>query len=155
MEETRTCLYLSEFNMGDKWITPARTVTESDVTLFAGMTGDNNPLHTNEAHCKKTRFGGRIAHGILVSSIAVGLWCRMGKMDGSAIAALSTQWKFMAPVHLGDTIHCEMEVAGIKRSNSKPQQGVLDIQYTVKNEDDVVCQIGNMQTMLHWEAPEA
>ncbi|SDY37181.1 MaoC/PaaZ C-terminal domain-containing protein [Eubacterium barkeri] len=148
----RSYLYLSEFNVGDVFTTLSRTVTETDVVLFAGLTGDNNPIHTDASYAKDLPFGSRIAHGMLGASIAIGLWGRMGLVDGSAIAALSTQWKFVGAIPLGDTIHATVEVKEINRSKSKPDRGTLNIEYTILNQDEKVCQIGSMVTMLKWEA---
>ena len=146
----RSFLYLSEFHVGDKFTTLSRTVTETYVVLFAGITGDNNPIHTDQTYAEKLPFKSRIAHGLLGAGIATGLWGRMGLVDGSAIAALSTEWKFVG----GDTIRCEIEVLEVKRSKSKPDRGVLNIQYSIINQEGTVCQIGSMATMLYWEAPE-
>ena len=88
------------------------------------------------------------------AGIATGLWGRMGLVDGSAIAALSTEWKFVGAIKIGDTIHCEIEVLEVKRSKSKPERGVLNIQYSSINQEGTVCQVGSMATMLYWEAPE-
>lgn len=149
-----TYKYLSEFTVGEKFTTLSQTVTETDVVLFAGITGDKNPIHTDQAYAETLPFGGRIAHGMLGASIAIGLWGRMGLVDGSAIAALSTKWKFMGPIKLGDTIHAEIEVIEAKQSSSKPDRGVLTIQYTIINQNGQVCQIGDMSTMLYWNRPE-
>lgn len=149
-----TCLYLEEFHVGDKFTTLSRTVTETDVVLFAGLTGDNNPIHTDQSYAEKLPFGGRIAHGLLGAAIACGLWGRMGLVDGSAIAALKTQWTFVGPIAIGDTIHAEIEVIEAKRSSSKPDRGVLTIQYTIVNQNGAVCQIGSMSTMLRWARPD-
>lgn len=78
----------------------------------------------------------------------------MGLVDGSAIAALSTEWKFVGAIKIGDTIHCEIEVLDVKRSKSKPDRGVLNIQYSIINQEGTLCQTGSMATMLYWEAPE-
>lgn len=147
----RSYLYLSEFHVGDKFTTLSRTVTETDVVLFAGITGDNNPIHTDEHYASTLPFGTRIAHGLLGAGIATGLWGRMGLVDGSAIAALSTEWSFVGAIKIGDTIHCEIEVAEAKRSKSKPDRGILNLKYTILNQDDKVCQTGSMATMLYWE----
>ena len=146
-------LYGEEYKVGMTFTTPARTVTEGDTMLFAGMTGDNNPLHTDADFGSKTQFGGRIAHGMLVSSIAVGLFCRTQMMDGSAVAAINTSWTFKSPVLLGDTIHCEMEVGDVKRSKSKPDRCVVKMIYRVKNQRGDLCQEGDMATMLWWSNP--
>ncbi|WP_349729379.1 MaoC/PaaZ C-terminal domain-containing protein [Peribacillus frigoritolerans] len=146
-------MYGEEYVVGTKFLTPSRTITESDVMLFAGMTGDNNPLHTDEEFSKKNQFGSRIAHGMLVSSVAVGLFCRTQKMDGTAVAALDTKWKYLAPVLVGDTIHCVMEVGNVKRSTSKPERCVVTMVYRVLNSDGKLCQEGEMSTMLWWSNP--
>ena len=147
----RTYRYLSEFTVGEKFTTLSRTVTETDVVLFAGITGDMNPIHTDRSYADNLPFHSRIAHGLLGAGIATGLWGRMGLVDGSAIAALSTEWKFVGAIKLGDTIHCEIEVLEAKRSKSKPDRGILNIGYTILNHDGQVCQTGSMATMLKWE----
>jgi acyl dehydratase len=146
----RTYRYLSEFTVGEKFYTLNQTVTETDVILFAGLTGDKNPIHTDRTYAEKLPFGSRLAHGMLGASIAVGLWGRMGLVDGSAIAALSTEWKFVGPIKIDDTIHAVIEVLEAKRSKSKPDRGVLNIGYTIYNQDDHVCQTGSMATMMKW-----
>lgn len=147
----RTYRYLSEFTVGEKFTTLSRTVTETDVVLFAGITGDMNPIHTDRSYADNLPFHSRIAHGLLGAGIATGLWGRMGLVDGSAIAALSTEWKFVGAIKLGDTIHCEIEVLEAKRSKSRPDRGILNIGYTILNQDGQVCQTGSMATMLKWE----
>ncbi len=150
-KENRTFRYLSEFNVGDTFVTAAKTVTETDVVLFAGITWDLNPIHTDQTYAEKLPFKGRIAHGLLGSSIACGLWGKMGLVDGSAIAALSTEWKFVGAIKIGDTIHCEIEVLSCDRSKSKPDRGILNIGYKIINQDGGLCQTGSMATMLKWE----
>lgn len=151
----RTYKYLSEFAVGETFTTLSRTVTETDVVLFAGITGDMNPIHTDKVYAESLPFKSRIAHGLLGAGIATGLWGRMGLVDGSAIAALSTEWKFVGAIKLGDTVHCEIEVLEAKRSNSKPDRGVLNIGYKIINQDGQLCQTGSMATMLYWEEPQA
>ena len=109
----------------------AGDVYKRQVVLFAGITGDNNPIHTDRTYAESLPFKSRIAHGLLGAGIATGLWGRMGLVDGSAIAALSTEWKFVGAIKIGDTIHCEVEVLEAKQSKSKPDRGVLNIQYTI------------------------
>ncbi len=65
---------------------PGRTVTEADIVMFAGLSGDYNPLHINEEYCKQTQFGGRIAHGPLVYAIAAGLLFQLHLYDDTLIA---------------------------------------------------------------------
>ncbi len=107
-------MYFEEFEVGQKITTPARTVTEADVVAFAGLSGDYNPLHTNEEFAKTTPYGQRIAHGMLVVSIATGLADRQGFIDGTALAFRELSWKFSSPVFIGDTIHMVAEVVELK-----------------------------------------
>lgn len=151
----RAYLYLSEFTVGDTFTTLSKTVTETDVALFAGISGDMNPIHTDQVYAESLPFGGRIAHGLLGASIATGLWGRMGLVDGSTIAALSTEWNFVGAIKIGDTIHCEVTVADIKRSGSKPDRGVITLAYRIINQDGELCQTGGMSSMMWWEEPEA
>jgi 3-hydroxybutyryl-CoA dehydratase len=85
-----------------------KTISESDVYLFAGITGDLNPAHINEVAAQKTRFGGRIAHGMLVSSLISAV---LGmQLPGPGTIYLSQNLKFLAPVMIGDTIKAQVEV---------------------------------------------
>lgn len=98
------------FKVGDKAAT-ARTVTEADVVLFGGVTGDLNPAHTDEVWAKGTRFGGRIAHGMLSAgyiSAVLGM-----KLPGPGTIYMSQSLKFTAPVRIGDTITAQVEVVEI------------------------------------------
>lgn len=81
-------LYFEDLSVGQEFMTPARTVTDADVASFAAWTGDFNPLHTDEVYAAGTRFGQRIAHGLMGPTWCIGLLARLGVFDGSAIALL-------------------------------------------------------------------
>ena len=83
----------------------AKTVTESDVVLFAGITGDFNPAHVNEVEASKSRFGGRIAHGILSAGFISA--CIAMKLPGPGTIYLTQSLKFTRPVRIGDTVVVE------------------------------------------------
>ena len=107
--------YFEEFEVGQKIITVGRTVAESDIFNFAGFSGDYNQIHTDAEFAKSTPFGQRVAHGLLGLSIASGLAMRTGLLEGTVIAFREiNNWKFIAPVFIGDTIHVEMEVIETK-----------------------------------------
>lgn len=148
MEES-TGLYFDEFHVGQKWSTPARTITESDVSLFAGFSGDFNPLHTNEEFAKNTPFGGRIFHGPGAFAVATGLESRLGIKEGTAIAFLGMNWNLKAPVHIGDTIHVEQSVAELNPSKSKPDRGIVTFDVQIVNQGGRVCQDGQWLVMFH------
>lgn len=141
-------LYLDEFSVGQTWITPARTITEADIVMFAGLTGDYNPLHTDEEFARGTQFGGRIFHGPGVFSIAIGLESRLGLKDGTALAFLGMNWNLTGPVRIGDTIRVAQTVAEIKPSRSKPDRGVVTFDVAVKNQHDEICQDGQWIVMF-------
>src|SRR3954447_1047320 len=97
-------LYFEEFVVGDEAATPSRTITETDIVQFAGLSSDWNPLHTDAEFAAATPFGQRIAHGLLGLSIASGLMARLGHIDGTAIAFRGIEeWKFSKPIYIGDT----------------------------------------------------
>jgi acyl dehydratase len=143
-----TALYFDEFEVGQRWTTPARTITEADVTLFAGISGDFNPLHTDEEFAKTTAFGGRIFHGPGVFAVATGLESRLGLKEGTAIAFLGMTWNLKAPVKIGDTIHVEQAVASVKASSSKPDRGIVNFDVSVVNQKGETCQDGQWVVMF-------
>jgi acyl dehydratase len=98
-------LYFEEFQIGGELVSPARTITEADIVTFAGLSGDYTQLHTDEEFARKSPYGRRIAHGMLVLSIATGLAARLGFIEGTALAFRELSWKFSLPVFIGDTIH--------------------------------------------------
>ena len=96
--------------------TQARTVTESDLTNFAGVSGDFNHLHTDEARMADSMFGERIAHGMFVFSAATGLiWQARSPEERASVVAFYgiDRVRFRAPVFVGDTIHVELEVVDV------------------------------------------
>ncbi|WP_067724477.1 MaoC family dehydratase [Oceanobacillus damuensis] len=141
-------MFFDDFKVGDKFTSPARTVTETDIVMFAGLSGDYNPLHTDSEFCKKTIFGEKIAHGLLGLSILTGLSTRLGIFDGSAIAFLGiNDWKFKKPILVNDTIHFEMEVIE-KRETSKDDRGIIFREFKLINQKDEVVQSGVLPIMV-------
>lgn len=97
---------------GDEWRSPrARTITGDDIAAFAAVSGDHFPLHTDESWAIGTRFGGRIAHGMLVLAVASGLW----RLDPEIVVAFYglDRVRFVAPTRIGDTLHVELTVTGV------------------------------------------
>lgn len=141
-------LYFDDFREGQSWTSPARTITEADLVMFAGFSGDYNPLHTDEEFAKGTQFGGRILHGPGVFAIATGLESRLGIKDGTAIAFLGMTWNLTKAVHIGDTIKVHERVAELRASSSKPDRGVVTFDVQVTNQRDEVCQEGKWVVMF-------
>ena len=89
-------MYFNDFEVGQRIISASRTVTESDITTFAGLSGDYNQIHTDAEFCKNTPFGQRVAHGILGIAIASGLAMRTGVLEGTVLAFREiNEWKFI------------------------------------------------------------
>lgn len=108
-------LYFEEFEVGQVVQSPGRTITEADVVNFAGLSGDFNQMHVDAAYSEKSYFGKRVAHGLLVLSIASGLSVQTGLMEGTVIAFREiNEWKFLKPVFIGDTVHTELEIQETK-----------------------------------------
>ena len=108
-------LYFEEFSVGQKVITVGRTLSESSIFDFAGLTGDYNQIHTDAEFARATPFGQRIAHGLLGLSIGIGLLMRTGVLEGTVLAFREiNEWKFVKPIFIGDTLHAQLEVADLK-----------------------------------------
>ena len=134
---------------GYEFVTPTRTMTETDLVMFAAMTGDYNELHTSDAFMKESQFGRRIGHGLLGLAVSHGLLFRTGFLEGTAIAFLEVEsWKFMAPFFIGDTIHVRFKVAEAKASESKPDRGIVKLKLEIINQDGSVIQSGYKTLMV-------
>jgi acyl dehydratase len=133
--------YFDDFAAGDTFTTAARTVTEGAVDQFAGLSGDFNPLHTDEESARQSPMKGRIAHGMLVLAIATGQVNQLGLFEGTTLALLGMdRIRWTAPVRLGDTLHTELAVKETRES-SKPDRGVLVMDVAVQNQrGETVCQ---------------
>lgn len=133
MSDTPQGRYFEDFPLGATLVSGRRTITEADVVAFAGVSGDFNPLHTDEVFGQSTPFGGRIAHGMLVASVMTGQVNQAGWVLGTTIALLELTLRFVGPVKFGDTVQTELEVADRKES-SKPDRGVVTLKTTVRNQ---------------------
>jgi acyl dehydratase len=140
-------LYLDDFVLDRTLTTHGRTIGEADVSLFAGLAGDFNPLHVDEEFAKQTDFGGRIAHGPLVLSMAIGLMAQLNLIDGTALALLDLKWEFKAPVKLGDTIRARVTPME-KRATRKRGRGVLVLRFEVENQRGETVQTGAITLLM-------
>ncbi|MDX2160307.1 MAG: MaoC/PaaZ C-terminal domain-containing protein [bacterium] len=130
-------LTFEQFNIGDTYTSQARTVNESDVSQFAGLSGDFNPLHTDAEFAKTTPVGQRIAHGMLVMAMATGMANWTGVFEGTTIALAEQQIRYKGVVLFGDTIHLKLTVAE-KKETSKPDRGVVKFDTEVINQKGAV-----------------
>ena len=99
---------INELEIGES-ASASKTITEGDVGLYAGITGDFNPVHINDEYAKTTRFGGRIAHGGLIEGLIAPV---LGmKLPGPGTIAIERTVRFKAPAKIGDTITASATVA--------------------------------------------
>jgi 3-hydroxybutyryl-CoA dehydratase len=137
--------YFDDFEIGDKLgPTRARTVTETDIVNFASLTGDWFQLHTDVEFAKKSMFGERIAHGMLVLSIASAL---APPYDLAFLAFYGIdRVRFITPVKIGDTIHVEAEV--IDKKEREGNTGTVTLRAYVKNQRDENVTVWDAKVLL-------
>ena len=135
-------LYFEDFEVGMKVVTAARTITEADIVTFAGLSGDFNQIHTDEVYASNDTFGRRIAHGLLVQSIATGLAVRSGVIDGTVLAFRELSAKFSLPVFIGDTVHVLIEITK-KKALRRLGGGNITMKYSVINQEGEKVQRGD------------
>jgi acyl dehydratase len=140
-------MYFEEFELGQEITTPSRTITEADIVNFAGVSGDYNALHTDEVFAASTPFGGRIAHGMLVLSVATGLAARHGFIEGTTLAFREVSWKFSAPVFIGDTIYMRAKVKGLK-AMARLGGGLVILAASMVNQAGKTVQRGEWQVLM-------
>lgn len=146
--------YFEEFTAGETLTTSRRTVTEADVTAFAGLSGDFNPLHTDEVFAQSTPFGGRIAHGMLVVAISTGQVNQAGWFAGTTIALLEMTTKFVGVVKPGDTVRTVLEVTDLKETR-RPDRGIVTLAARIENQRGEVVVDGQHVVMMSRRVPAA
>ena len=128
--------YFEDYEKGEIFISPGRTITEADIVLYSALTGDWWEGHTNVEFAKKAPFGQRIAHGFLTLCIGTSLLFRLGDykwlprffIANYGIEAL----RFTAPVMIHDTIRCEAEV--VEKAEKDEKRGILTFDIRVLNQ---------------------
>jgi acyl dehydratase len=142
---TEKVKYFEDLQVGYRWFTDRRKVTENDIVTFAKLSGDFNPLHMDEGFAKKTLFGKRIAHGLLGLSICSGLPSK--EPPWLILAFMGLDWKFTKPIFIGDEIFCESEVSKV-RELGKGDRGIVMMDRKLKNQNDEVVQEGSFTLLL-------
>lgn len=141
-------LWFEEFEPGQTLITSGRTVSEADIVNFAGLSGDFNQVHVNEEYGKQTIFEKRVAHGLLVLSMAVGLLVQTGLVKDTMGAFREiTKWKFRLPVFIGDTIHVVLNILET-RAVAKLKGGLVVFGLDVVNQKEEVVMNGNFHMFM-------
>jgi 3-hydroxybutyryl-CoA dehydratase len=129
--------HFEDFEIGEESWTAGRTITETDIVNFAGITGDWNEIHTNAELAAKGPFKQRIAHGALVFSVATGLSVRLGQTADTVIAFYGLdRLRFVKPTFIGDTIRVRQKVEG--KDERDERSGIVTMLNEVVNQRDEV-----------------
>ena len=139
--------YFDEFEIGEVFETPGRTVTEADLVNFTGVSWDIHPLHNNEEHCKNTNYGKRIAHGFLILAMMGGLTTCSGIMEKGMGFLGIEEWKFLKPVYPGETVRCQIKVIS-KKAARTGERGVVTFERQILNQKNEVVQTGRTVHMF-------
>jgi 3-hydroxybutyryl-CoA dehydratase len=140
-------VYLDDIQTGATFTTARRTITEADIVAFAGVSGDFNPLHTDEMFVREhTHFDGRIAHGPLIHGLSYGL--ASVRDDWQILALAECQRRFLAPVYPGDTVWGEYEVVEVRASKSRPLTGFVTLAVTMRSDRSAAVQKGKDVLMV-------
>lgn len=138
-------LYFEDVKLGDRWISPTRTVTASDVTNFAQLTGDLNPLHLDAEYAKESPFRRPIAHGLLGLSFVAGLGSESPRVETVAFLGVS-DWRFLKPVYFGDRVHVVTEIVEIEAQGRK--RGRVVWRRSLVNQRGETVQEGKFETLI-------
>ena len=139
--------WFDDFEPGRAFDSRGRTLTEADVVLFAGLSGDHNPMHVDETAASRTAFRGRIAHGLLVESIASGLAMQTGIFHGTLAALLEMTIAYRLPVRAGDTIRIRLSVVD-REPQAGPRRGWVAFRTEVHNQLDELVLDGTWRLLV-------
>ena len=124
--------FFEDFRVGERFRGPSKTLTDAHFLFFAGTTGDAHPIHYDDEYAKKTRFGRRLAHGLLLTSLsAVGASTLGPLIEDSLVAFVEQSSRFVAPAFIGDTILPEHAVVTLDRKRSA---GLVTLRVTLTNQ---------------------
>lgn len=142
--------YFEDLSVGDSWRSAARTVTETDVVSFAGLTGDFNPLHVDHKYARSTPFGRPIAHGLLGLSLVAGLGSFSPHVQTAAFVRIA-DWRFTNPIFIGDTMYVETVI--VEKHERGRRHGLVVWRRQLVNADSgIVAQEGLFETLVKRQA---
>jgi acyl dehydratase len=144
--------HYEDCQVGQRARTPGRTITETDVVQFAGLTGDWTRIHTDEEYARATPYGGRVAHGMLVLSVGSALLLRAGLLPEQTLALYGIEKvRLLAPTRLGDTIHTEGEVTALRELDA--QRGLVTVSGSVLNQSGATLSTFTMRAVVARRGP--
>ncbi|WP_292320231.1 MaoC/PaaZ C-terminal domain-containing protein [Caldisphaera sp.] len=141
--------FFEDFVVGEVFETSGRTITEADIVNFAGISGDFNRIHIDEEYAKKTIYGTRIAHGLLIISVVSGLRLRTNVFEASLIALYGIDnLRFIAPVKIGDTIRAKITVI---KKEQKRKGGLLTLKHEVFNQRNELVAVFDLLLLVSYK----
>jgi 3-hydroxybutyryl-CoA dehydratase len=152
MSFTAFHLFFDDVEVGQEWESQGRTVTQTDIANFAGISGDFNPIHMDHEFAKTTLFHQPIAHGLLSLSVASGLGLNAPPMRTIAFLAIK-EWHFKDPVFIGDTIRVKTKVLA-KTERGRGRFGMITWQRQLVNQHDKIVQQGITETLVEGRASQ-
>ena len=144
--------FFEDYLLGAARITGGRTITETDIVIHAGQTGDFYPHHMDAEWCKTQEFGQRVAHGTLIFSIAVGMTA--GEVNPRAFSYGYDRLRFIKPVFIGDTITCNVTIAE-KREHKRPEMGFVVERIEVTNQHAETVLVADHLLLCERQTPTA
>jgi acyl dehydratase len=143
--------FFEDIQVGEEYESPGRTVTETDIVIFAGLSGDYNILHTDAEFMKSSIFGERIAHGLLGLAIQAGLFTR-ATQPYATLGVGGLRWKFKGPIKIGDTIRVRARVTA-KKEGAGADRGLVTLERAVLNQRDEIVQEGETDLLVERRRP--
>jgi acyl dehydratase len=141
--------YWEDYEIGQTFESPGRTITDADLVNHSALSGDWTEIHTNEEYAKRTSFGGRIAHGPLTFTVATGLMVRMGILERTVRAFLGMNYMdIKKPVYAGDTLYLTLEVKNKRELESKDNEALVVLEATIENQDDESVLEGDLKFLI-------
>ena len=144
-------LYFEEFEVGYEIVSAARTITETDIVNFAALTSDWTQIHVNAEYAKGTIFGQRVAHGLMGLSYAAGFGAQLGFIEETVLAFRGLEWKFSAPIFIGDTIYLKGKVKE-KKELKKLGGGSVVFDMRLLNQEGKIVQKGTWEVLMKSKA---
>jgi len=127
-------MYFEEYEIGAQRKSGGRTITEADIVIHAGQTGDFYPQHMDAEFCKNTAFGQRIAHGTLTFSIGMGLQAA-DAVNPRAFSYGYDHMRFIKPVFIGDTLHTVVTIKELRDDPKRPGMGFVTEKIEIYKQD--------------------
>ncbi len=144
--------YFEDFNVGDSFPIPSRTMTEANFQVFQAASGDNHPIHYDREYCKRHGHRDLLAHGFQVAIQTCPGAGQLPHMIGDAMIAVSEQSsRFLAPVYAGDTLYPRLTISELKAQRST---GVMSLRSSVHNQDGELVMEGHQKLLLRKRHPD-